>query len=131
MGLIAKTFSRTVSEQVMPGDLQGELRRLCLHLETAQSQLRSASLFYAKKESAYRKAKAIAYLSVDGTVEARKAKVDERCGDERQTAYLARAARESALENVKSIRAQLSALQSIAASVRSEMELASGPQPRW
>jgi hypothetical protein len=118
-------------DRVMPDDLQNELRRLCLHLETAQGQLKTASLYYAKKESAYRKAKALAYLSVDGTVEARKAKVDEKCGDERQTAYLARAAREAALENVKSIRAQLSALQSIAASVRSEMELASAPQPRW
>ena len=124
-------IARQSSDKLLPDDLNGKLKRLCLRLETAQGQLRSAGLFYAKKESAYRKAKAFAYLDSAGTVEARKALVDKACGEERQTAYLARAAKEAALENVRSIRAQLSALQSIAASVRSEMELASAPQPRW
>ena len=123
---------RDIHQRVMPEDLESELRRLCLHLETSQGQLRSAGLYYAKKESAYRKAKAVAQLKADGkTVDDRKAQVDRDCGEERLTAYLARAAKEAALENVRSIRAQLSALQSIAASVRSEMELAGAPQPRW
>jgi len=123
---------REMHDRVMPEDLENELRRLCLHLETAQGQLRSAGLYYAKKESAYRKAKAMAQVKAEGkTVDDRKAQVDIACNEERLTAYLARAAKEASLENVRSIRAQLSALQSIAASVRSEMELASAPQPRW
>jgi hypothetical protein len=125
-------LARQYAEQVLPDDLTQELRRHSQRLETAQAQLKSAGLYYAKKESSYRKAKAVAQLSADGkTVDLRNAQVDLKCSEERLAAYFARAAKEAALENVRSIRAQLSALQSIAASVRSEMELASLPQPRW
>lgn len=128
MTIIARQFG----DQVLPNDLCDELKRHSQRLETAQGQLKSAALFFAKKESAYRQAKAIAQLSADGkTVDLRNAQVDIKCKEERQAAYYARAAKEAALENVRSIRAQLSALQSIAASVRSEIELASAPQPKW
>lgn len=122
--------------QDLPEDLNRELLRLSGRLEKATTQLRRDSLKFAGAEHAYRRSKAQAYLTAKtsaekATIPQLEALVDKSCEMERAKAYVARAMKESSLELVKSLRAQLSALQSIAATVRSEAELASGPQPQW
>lgn len=111
-------------------DLNKKLFILSDTLTTAQQELKEAAIEWAKSENAYRQAKAIAYLTIKSSPEQHKATVatleamvDKTCADERQKAYIARAMKEAMLENVRSVRAQINALQSIAASVRSEMEL--------
>ena len=122
---ISKTF-----DQILPENLNAELWRLSGLLEEATDQLKSAARTLADTENAYRQAKALNYLTIHQTATDKptvaliQAKVDKACADERQACYFARADKETALERIKSLRAQLSALQSVAASVRSEMEMA-------
>lgn len=111
-------------------ELNNRLFRLSDDLRDAQDELRSAALDMAKAEHKYRSAKAIAYLTVKAapdnvkaTVATLEAMVDKSCADERESAYISRAMDKAATERVKSLRAQLSALQSVAAAVRSEHEL--------
>jgi hypothetical protein len=112
-------------------ELNHRLFTLSDALTVAQQELKDSAIEWAKAENEYRKAKAIAYITIKGAPEQHKATVatleamvDKSCADERQRAYMARALKEAALENVRSVRAQINALQSIAASVRSEMEMA-------
>lgn len=107
-----------------------ELYRFCGLLEAANDELRAKAIDHAKAEHAYKRAKAIAYLAASGTVNERTAYVDKACDMEREKAYMARAEKDAALELVRSYRQQLSAMQSIAASARSEMELAGTPYSR-
>lgn len=124
--------STQLNTQLLTGDdLHSQLLELTNKLTHAQNELKTASLDWASAENAYRQAKAISYLTikslpdnVKATVATLEAMVDKSVQEERQRAYIARSLKEAALENVRSIRAQLSALQSIAASVRSELELA-------
>lgn len=112
-------------------ELNARLIYLSDALEFTKSELENVAVSCAKKESAYRLAKSIAYLTVKATPENQKATVatleamvDKACTEEREAAYIAKALKEAAFENIKSTRAQLSALQSVAATVRSEHELA-------
>jgi hypothetical protein len=122
---VEEVFGPTV-----PTELNEELIRLSRRLDTAQVELKRAALRQARKEHAYRKAKAEAYPQAEGTVQAREATVDRVCERERLQAKIAGALRDAAMENVRNLRAQLSALQSVCASVRSEMELA-GKGPNY
>lgn len=122
----------------VPEELNAELWNLMSRLNLANDQLTNYSIEWAITEDAYRAAKATAILKYKAdekharaTVQMLDALVDTDCISQRQAAYLARANKEAALELVRSLRAQLSALQSIAAGMRSEMELAGMPQPRW
>ncbi len=112
------------------GELNNRLFRLSDDLREASDELRAAALDMAKKEHRYRSAKATAYLTVKAapdnakaTVATLEAMVDKACADEREAAYIARALEKAASENVRSLRAMLSALQSVAAAVRAEIEL--------
>jgi hypothetical protein len=116
--------------QHLPEDLKIELLRLCEKLENANDDLEIKANLWANAEHTYRKAKATAYLKFKTdssgtrhTIPVLEAIVDEQCEHQRFDAYLARAQKEAALEKVRSLRAQLSALQSVAASVRAELEL--------
>jgi hypothetical protein len=113
-----------VSEVITSTLIVEELNRLRVLIADAEARFDRAAREHANKENAYRKAKALAYLAAEGTVEKRKAMVDKDCDRERLEAYLARAEKEGAKESLASLKAQLSALQSIAATVRSEAELA-------
>lgn len=106
-----------------PRHLVDEMLRLSRSLDEAQATLEKASRDWARQENEYRKAKANAYLASSGTVDARKAAVDKATDQERHDAHLADALRVAALENVRNRRAQLSALQSIANAVKSEVEM--------
>jgi hypothetical protein len=121
---------------IVSDDLNEELRRLSRKLETANDQFRSDGHEWARAEDAYKGAKATKRLASKAdnpkaTIPELDALVDIGCARERTQAYIARANREASHELVRSLRSQLSALQSIAASVRSEIEMAAQPQPRW
>jgi hypothetical protein len=105
-------------------ELTEALMQTAADLRQANDDLYKLSVEWAHREDAYRKAKAVAYLAASGTVAERSAHVDKVCSDERLKAHLAEAEKEAKRELVKSLQAQLSALQTIAALMRAEMNLA-------
>lgn len=112
-----------MSDLVTPADLRAEMLRLSRELDAAHDSLVKASHDWARAENEYRLAKANSYLTSSGTVDARKAQVDKTTSGERVQAHTAEALKVAALENVRNKRAQLSALQSVAHAVRSEVEM--------
>lgn len=113
-----------MSELITPSQLRDEMLRLSRELDSAHEELINASRKWAESENTYRLAKANAFLASSGTVQARSAAVDKATSDERRSAHLAEALKVAALENVRNRRAQLSALQSVANAIRSEVEMA-------
>jgi len=116
-------------ETPSPQQLWAELLRLSRQLDDAHDELRRCAFDYATAENTYRKAKAAAYLEADGPVAERQAKVDTKCEKERYHAHLSEGLRVSALESVRSRRAQLTAIQTLINATKSELDLArSGPE---
>ncbi len=108
----------------LPG-LQTEMIRLSRKLDDGVVALLEYAKEYALAEDRYRAAKATAYLGqAEGTVDYRKAKVDQLCSKERRARNLAEAMKLAALEAVRSRRQQLSAMQSAFAAHRAEAEMA-------
>jgi hypothetical protein len=105
-------------------DILNEVERLMSLLDIDHQELVSASEAWAEAENDYRRAKAQAYLRCKGTVDERKAFVDLECESERLRAHLAEGSKVAALEKLRNTRQQLSACQSAAQSIRSEMQLA-------
>lgn len=106
-------------------DLIVEARRLSTLIDKGVEALRESSREVAEAENAYRHAKARAWVTVEGDLaREREAHVDAATADMRMLRDLAEAKRASALEALRSRRAQLSALQSILNVQRSEIELA-------
>lgn len=106
-------------------ELNDELLRLSAALDTAVDSLKQAAHEYAVAESNYRDEKAAAWRTAPaGTVPEREAHVDRATAEERRHRNLAEGDRLGWLEEVRSRRQQLSALQSVAAAVRGEVELA-------
>lgn len=101
-----------------------ELLRLSKDLLDACNQLTVDAKTAVQKENDYRRAKAIAYLNSDGTVQARQAQVDKVCEKERLEAHLAQAVREAGYERVRSLRTIISAYQTYLNSNRAEAEFA-------
>lgn len=93
-------------------------------LRAANDELYKLSVEWAHAEDGYRKAKAVAYLAASGTINERNASVDKVCSSERLKAHLAEAEKEAKKELSRSLQAQLSALQTVAALMRAEMNLA-------
>lgn len=110
--------------------LTAELLRLSKLLDDALSYLRRSTAEYADAEHAYRQGKARAWLDQrEGTVPEREAWVNGLTADLRRKRDLAEGMRQAALEAVRSRRAQLSALQTIAGAAREEAMLArTGPE---
>lgn len=106
-----------------PRDLTRLMLETSQALDVAQANLVDASAEWARAENEYKKARSAAYLSTEGTVAEREAKTDRVVERERYEAHLKEGLKVAALENVRSKRAQLSALQSIAAAVKAEAEL--------
>ena len=114
---------------ITPHDLSEELTRLCRKLDDAHTDLVQRSTAWAKAESEYRVSKAQAFQQVSKyptktTAAEREAMVYELIDRQKYERDLTESAKVNALELVRSLRAQLSAVQSISAAVRSEMELA-------
>lgn len=106
-----------------PGELAAEAARLSAKIDAGVSVLAAAARRCADAEHAYRRAKARAWLEVDGsTVPARQAAVDGVCADLRLVRDVAEGERLAALEALRSRRQQASLLQSIAAAYRAEAE---------
>lgn len=114
-----------------PETLNTELDQIAREMHNAQSDLEKYSEEWAYNENTYRRAKAIAYLTSEGTVDARRAIVDRDCEKERLAAHLSEGLMKSALENVRNRRAHLSAIQTKSANIKAEMDEAKGPQPAW
>jgi hypothetical protein len=111
-----------VSEAVTVSGLNADMVRIAGLIDNALDTLRDNTREFAVAEDAYRMAHAKAYLSADGPAHQRKALADLATSAERQAAHLADGMRQAALEAVRARRAQLSALQSIAAAHRAEAE---------
>jgi hypothetical protein len=105
--------------------LTAEAWRLSQLLDKGVMALRDAAVAYAEAEHEYRSRNAMAYLETEsGTVAEREAHVYALVGDFRRRRDLADGQKVAALEAVRSRRAQLSALQSLIAAHRAEVELA-------
>lgn len=79
---------------------------------------------YARKENQYRLAKSKAYLGSEGTVDARKAYVDQVCERERLDCHIADGLKDASKERIRALLAILNSYQTIAAFEREEMRLA-------
>lgn len=111
-------------------DLAAEANRLSSKIDAGVQALSQAARTAAVAEQDYRQAKSIAWLKVtDGTVPERQAHVDAAVSGQRLARDIADGERVTALEALRSRRAQLSALQSVAAAWRAEAEHARyGPE---
>lgn len=109
---------------VTPNELNQELLRLSRRLDAAHADLVKAVREYAEREHAYRLARSSAFLTAEGTIADKESKVDQSCGDLRKERDIAEGMKVSALELVRSLRSQLSALQTVSSSVKAEAELA-------
>lgn len=94
-------------------------------LDEAQKQLHNALHSEANMEHIYRQERRKAFISAEaGTVDERNAEVDATCADARRERDRATGDAKAALEAVRNKRQSLSALQSIANSVREEAAFA-------
>lgn len=110
-------------------ELNAELIRLSKKLDEAQAELVKQVSIEATAEHEFRKARANAFLATSGTVAEREASTDKTTADERYRAHLAQGLAKSALEAVRNIRQQLSALQTLAGAAREEAKLSRyGPE---
>jgi hypothetical protein len=119
----------TTLRQTLPTDLNDEFTRLSRRLDEAISDLEKAAVELAHAEHDYSQAKATNFLSHQSdsngnknTVAKIEAIVSKECSRQQLRAYLARGMEKAMAEKVKSVRAQISALQSISAALRAEME---------
>lgn len=111
-------MSKETSLQNLTADLQSTSKELLSECDA----LAKAAKDYATKENAYRMAKATAYISSEGTVDARKAQVDKITERERLESHIAEGILDSTRERVRSLRAVLSALQTIAGGYKAEAD---------
>lgn len=111
-------------------ELTTEMLRLSKLLDDALGYLRRSTEEYAEAEHAYRLAKASAWIEAPaGTVAEREARINGATASMRRTRDLADGMKSAAMEAVRSRRAQLSALQTLAGAYREEAQLArTGPQ---
>jgi hypothetical protein len=114
------------------GEQSKQIEKLVSELLEANDDLRSAGKAWAVAENDYRRAKAVAFLNLkEGTIPEKQARVDQVCERERLGAHIAEAEREACIERVKSLRAAVSAYQTLARANEVEAQLSAAPQPRW
>lgn len=110
-------------------ELVAEMIRLSQSLDKGLHALNAAGREWAVAEDAYRLARAIAFLNSEGTVDARKSETDLATSEERLRVHIADGIRVASLEAVRSRRAQLSALQTVANAWKEELAMArTGPE---
>lgn len=115
------------AELLTQEELYAEYQRLTLHLESAIANLYTAGKDWAEKDDKHRRAKAIAFVEVIGAKnkEEREAKADSRFAAERLESNIALSFKEATHAEVMARRTQMSALQTIIAARRSELEATS------
>lgn len=106
-----------------PSEINNMLLEAADDLRRAHRDLEERSRMSAKADAEWRESRAKAHARTEGTVDERNAAVERETARLRYTAKLAEDLRVSALEAVRSRRSILSAIQSVAATVRSEAEL--------
>lgn len=112
-----------------PSELNDRLIAAATDLKDGHKLLEQRVTEAAAADHAWRVERAKAYARTSGTVAERDAEVETATGDLRYAAKLAEDLRVAALEGVRSRRAVLSAIQSMVALSRSEMDFAKyGPQ---
>lgn len=105
---------REAKKETSSDRLESDLRETSLALLNECDEQAKAAREYATKENDYRMAKAKAFLAAEtGTVDAKKAQVDQICERERLAAHIAEGKLDATRERVRSLRAVLSALQTI------------------
>ena len=118
--------------EVSIAELLAELKERSLQVDEAIEELRIANLDAKEKSHQYKLDHARAYLEVVADLSARgkkttvdliKAVVDTRVADQHFSAAIAEGLRETALEALRSRRAQLSATQTVANLVKEEISL--------
>lgn len=118
---MARFTEDTVSHEA--GSLRQKIEDMSDALTAAVGDLRTASVDWAKKDNAMRIARAKAYLQTTGkNKEEREAKADAAFEKERLAANLAEGEKNVCAEQVRSLRAQISALQSLIYASRAENE---------
>jgi hypothetical protein len=102
-------------------EFSDEMRRLSRLLDSGLDVLRETAESLAQAESAYRKAKALAWVdNPTGTAKQREAKVDADTADLRYERDVADGVRRAAIESVRARATQISALQSLLAAHKAE-----------
>lgn len=108
-------------QRLSPVELEREMRSTSLELLKECDEQATKAREYALAENAYRMAKAQAYLKTEeGTVDYKKARVDIQTEKERLMAHIAEGLLDATRERVRSLRATLSALQTIAGTYKAE-----------
>jgi hypothetical protein len=107
-----------VTSPVTPAQAESELRRLSHKLEARTDSLADLLVAAAKEDVNYRISHAKALLAADGTVAERDAIAVLAVADELLNRKITEAIADAARESVRSLRDQLSAVQSINANTR-------------
>lgn len=108
----------------LPHELNDRLIAAATDLKDGHRLLETRVQESARADHVWRVERAKAYAMTSGTVAERDAKVELETGDLRYAAKLAEDLRVAALESVRSRRGVLSAIQSMVALSRSEMDFA-------
>lgn len=95
----------------------GDLSR---RLDQAVANLRDAIQAEGETERIYSMAKANAYLAATGTARERDAATDKVVSAERERAHVAAALTKAAFEEIRSLRQQMSALQTVASAQKAQ-----------
>lgn len=93
-------------------------------LREARRKLEPLAQDWALADQSYRKAQSIAYAKSSGTIPERKAFVDDQCNQEMYAAHSLEAIKEAAKENVRALQTEVSAYQTLASLLKSEMQMA-------
>lgn len=99
-----------------------EVRQLRDDMHRAQDWLRDNAPLSSQAEADYRKARANAWVEVEGTAAHREAQVDALTADLRYQRDLAEKLERAALEKIRSCRQEISLYQSLLAAHRAEAE---------
>ena len=97
-----------------PQELTAEMLRLSALLDDANRAMRDRGRKLAEHERDYRRARANAWLSTEGTAKEREDAVNAETADARYLRDLSEHERQAALEAVRNARTQLSVLQTVA-----------------
>jgi hypothetical protein len=107
-----------------PDAIASELHRLATHLERRTDELGELLTEAAEAEATYRAERARAILTADGrTAEVRNAQADHAVAHLLHHRLTTAAVADACRESIRSTRAQIDAVRSMSASVRSAMEL--------
>jgi len=113
-----------MTDLITPHELQRAMLAKSREVDEALEDYRTRNLAWVEADRASRVARNTALLSTEGTVGERTAKAEQAADGPIYAERMAAALRDSAKEALRARLAQLSALQSLATTVRTEMQMA-------